>query len=114
MSGATYWQWGIPIAIMLSLAVFIASVFIAERSQERGARSITPRDRWLAGGIFRGDPRAVSSRDDVPGPEELRRGQQAAPETELPRTPAQRQAPESTGGGAPLPGPPRERGTARR
>jgi len=91
MSGATYWQWGIPIAIMLSLAVFVASVFTAERSQENGGRSITPRDRWLAGGVFRGDPRAVSSRDEVPGPEELARAQQSAPEDELPRTPTDRE-----------------------
>ena len=68
MSGTTYWQWGIPIAVLLSLAVFVAWVFIAERSQER----------------------------------------------ELPRTPAQRQAPEGTDTGAPRPGPPREREVARR
>jgi hypothetical protein len=90
MSGATYWQWGIPIAIMLALAVFVASVFIAARSRQRGDRSITPRDRWLAGGIFRADPRAMNSRDEVPGPDELRPAQQSAGDGGLPPRPAER------------------------
>ena len=91
MSGATYWQWGIPIAVLLVLAIFVGSVYLAERSKQRGDRGIAPRDRWLAGGLFRGDPRAMTSRDEVPGPDELRPAQEAGPEEALPPKPVDQQ-----------------------
>ena len=90
MSGPIWSLWAIPVVVFASLAAFIASVFIGERSRQRGDR-ITPRDRWLAGGVFRGDPRAGSSRDDVPGPGELRSAQQSGRDGELPPRPGDRE-----------------------
>lgn len=114
MSGPTWSLWAIPVVVFVSLAVFVASVFYADHAQQRGDRAITPTDRWLAGGVFRGDPRAVNSRDEVPGPDELRSAQRQGPGDELPLVPAQRQAPESADSGTPLPGPPRGHAASRR
>lgn len=87
MSGPSWSLWAVPVVAFAGVAVFVASVFLAERSQQRGTPSITPRDRWLAGGVFRGDSRAVSSREELPGPEELRSAQRYGPEEELPPRP---------------------------
>jgi len=90
MSGARYWLWVIPVVVAVVLAIWITWVYLAERRQATPVSGGTPHDRWLAGGIFRGDPREVNSRAEVPGPEELASAQQSAREGELPPRPASR------------------------
>lgn len=114
MSGPIWSLWAIPVVVFACLAVFVGSVFFADHAQQRGDRAITPTDRWLAGGVFRGSPHAMNSREEIPPPGELPSAQQSSPEDELPRTPAQRQAESTEDSGAPLPGPPREYAASRR
>lgn len=91
MDGPSWSLWAVPVVAFVGIAVFIATVYLAEQAQQRGGRSISPGDRWLAGGVFRGDPRAVSSRDEVPGPEDLGPAQRSASDGELPPRPAGRE-----------------------
>lgn len=90
MSGARYWLWVIPVVVAVTLAVWITWVYLAERRQDKPGPGGTPADRWLTGGIFRGDPREVNSRDELPGPDDLPSARQSAPEGELPPQPAVR------------------------
>jgi hypothetical protein len=96
MDGPSWSLWAVPVVAFVGIAVFIATVYLAEQAQQRGGqrlggRSISPGDRWLAGGVFRGDPRAMNSRDDVPGPEDLVPARRSAAHDELPPRPTGRE-----------------------
>jgi hypothetical protein len=64
-------------------------VVLSSRGRQHGGRGEAPKDRWLTGGMFRGDPRAVSRRDEVPGSEELPDPGELGPDDALPPEPAE-------------------------
>lgn len=90
MTVSTFWLWVIPAVVAAGLVLWIAWVYLAERRQHRGGHGRVPADRWLTGGLFRGDPRAVSSREEIPGPEQLPSARESAGAGELPPRPADR------------------------
>jgi hypothetical protein len=88
MTGSPWLVAGL-VLIVIVVVGWPVVVLLSSRGRQHGGRGSGPRDRWLTGGMFRGDPRAVNRRDEVPGPEELPDPGELGPDDTLPPEPAE-------------------------
>jgi hypothetical protein len=88
MTGSPWLVVGLA-AIVIVVIAWPLAVLLSSRGRQYGGRGEAPKDRWLTGGMFRGDPRAVSRRDEVPGPDEIPDPGELGPHDALPPEPAE-------------------------
>ena len=88
MTGSPWLVVGL-VLIVLVVVAWPAGVLLSSRRRQYGGRGEAPKDRWLTGGLFRGDPRAVNRRDEVPGPDEIPEPAELGPDDALPPEPAE-------------------------
>lgn len=89
MSGSPWLVVGLVLIVIAVIAWPAAVLFAASRGRQHGGRGEAPKDHWISGGMFRGDPRAVSRRDEVPAPSEIPDPDELGPDDVLPPEPAE-------------------------
>lgn len=89
MTTANPWFYGLLGVIVIIVIAWPAILIFHSRRPRPGGRGDTSKDRWSGGGMFRGDPRAASRRDEMPSPADLPSPGELGPGDALPPEPGE-------------------------